>query len=144
MSPWGTSLYKHIEATGYTSQEVIGFEPEVVTFEEHLQEQGMTPERRDTERPTWPSTDAVPLTTPPNQGPAFSLHKSTLKLTSWTKKERKILGAFQSPCVLLRKALLCPCQKTSVMMTSPDFSPNACLMLCDKQARDFQEPSLFA
>lgn len=74
----GTSLYEHAGATGYSSQEVAGFEPEGVTFEKHLQEQGMIPERRDTERPTWSSTDAVPLMTP-NQGPALSLHKSIVK-----------------------------------------------------------------
>lgn len=81
-------------------------------FEEHIQEQGMTPRGETLTAPlgqAWMSF--VPLMMPSNQGPAFSLHKSTLKLTSWTKKERKVLGAFQSPCALLRKALLGLCQK---------------------------------
>lgn len=42
LSPWETSLYKHVGATGFSSQEVTGFEPEGVMPEEHIQEPGIT------------------------------------------------------------------------------------------------------
>lgn len=142
LSPGEVSLFKHAGVTGYTGQKAISFEAERAMLEEPRQEQGMT---TDSERPRLGCEQMLHLCrVPPNQGPAFSLHKSTLKLTSQTKEKKQALGAFQSPCALLRKAFLglakSPCHDGFPRL----LPPYACLMLCDMHARDFQEPSLFA